>query len=349
MGTVLVARALAVVPVVTALDRFAVIPRVGLRNEAVLVWGGLRGAVALALALALPTALPERDMLIAMTGGVVLATLLLNATTISRLVHWLGLDEPSRTERFLLTGARLSAIEAARDRLGVLDMDDATVEAELEQAATRALEELQRVELSDREERLVVVQRGLAVERRTYQHLSDSGLLPPAVARTLLDEVDDQIEVASMRQRVEDGMRRGRRRHVSRPIRWLVSHLPQPAGEDPRRLAYAETSARRLAADRALEALRLMERLPNVSHTSVREAMDVFTRWEHGADDALAALDEVDGHHALRRIQSVALIRATSRDALTELAHVGVLPPAIARAAAFEIGEPARDPSDNRD
>jgi monovalent cation:H+ antiporter, CPA1 family len=171
VGTVLVARALAVVPVVTALDRFAVIPRVGLRNEAVLVWGGLRGAVALALALALPTALPERDMLIAMTGGVVLATLLLNATTISRLVHWLGLDEPSRTERFLLTGARLSAIEAARDRLGVLDMDDATVEAELEQAATRALEELQRVELSDREERSVV---GAARVGRRAPHLPAS-------------------------------------------------------------------------------------------------------------------------------------------------------------------------------
>ena len=51
---VLVSRAVAVVPLVSALERFAGIPRVGRRNEAVLIWGGLRGGVALALALGLP-------------------------------------------------------------------------------------------------------------------------------------------------------------------------------------------------------------------------------------------------------------------------------------------------------
>jgi NhaP-type Na+/H+ or K+/H+ antiporter len=40
---VLVARAVAIVPLVSALERFARIPPVGRRNEAVLIWGGLRG------------------------------------------------------------------------------------------------------------------------------------------------------------------------------------------------------------------------------------------------------------------------------------------------------------------
>lgn len=71
----------------------------GARNEAVLVWGGLRGGVALALALALPEELPERELLVALTGGVVMATLLLNVTTISWLVSRLGLDQPSDVDR----------------------------------------------------------------------------------------------------------------------------------------------------------------------------------------------------------------------------------------------------------
>ena len=92
---VLLARAVAVLPIVWLLERLAHIPRVGARNEAVLVWGGLRGGVALALALALPEELPERELLVALTGGVVLATLLLNATTIRWLVSRLGSTSPA--------------------------------------------------------------------------------------------------------------------------------------------------------------------------------------------------------------------------------------------------------------
>lgn len=44
-----------------------------------------------------------------------------------------------------------------------------------------------------------MVGRGLHVERRTYQSLSDEGLLPPPVTRTLLHEVDDEIDELSLR------------------------------------------------------------------------------------------------------------------------------------------------------
>ncbi len=148
---VIVARAVAVVPLVSALERFAGIPPVGRRNEAVLIWGGLRGGVALALALALPEALAERETFVAMTGGVVLATLLLNATTISWLVHRLGLDEPSRADRFLAGVARLSGVEAARERLEDLGLEDEVVSSELDEVERTTREELERVDLTDEE------------------------------------------------------------------------------------------------------------------------------------------------------------------------------------------------------
>jgi len=196
---VLLARALAVVPLVWLLERLAHIPRLGWRNEAVLVWGGLRGGVALALALALPEELAERELLVALTGGVVLATLLLNATTIRWLVSRLGLDRPGPVDRYLAALARVSAIEAARRKLDDLGLEpDPGSNAELEAQERAARQEMADLEVDEREEHRIVVGRGLHVERCTYQQLSDDGLLPPAATRTLLHEVDDEIDDLSL-------------------------------------------------------------------------------------------------------------------------------------------------------
>jgi CPA1 family monovalent cation:H+ antiporter len=59
----------------------------------VLFWGGLRGAISLALALSLPVAMPGRRELQAMAFGVVLFTLLAQGTTIRFLLERLGLTE----------------------------------------------------------------------------------------------------------------------------------------------------------------------------------------------------------------------------------------------------------------
>jgi CPA1 family monovalent cation:H+ antiporter len=61
----------------------------------VLFWGGLRGAISLALALSLPVEMPGRRELQAMAFGVVLFTLLAQGTTIHILLERLGLTERS--------------------------------------------------------------------------------------------------------------------------------------------------------------------------------------------------------------------------------------------------------------
>ena len=342
---VIVARALAVVPLVSALERFAGIPRVGWRNQAVLIWGGLRGGVALALALALPEALPQRETFVAMTGGVVLVTLLLNATTISWLVRRLGLSQPSRSDQFLAGVARLSGIEAARQRLEDLELDDSVLSSELEAAERSTREELATLELTDEEELQVVTQRALFVERETYQRLSDAGLLPPSAARTLLHEADDQIEEASLDRPSEEVLRHRERPRVDRLAQRLTGWLPEPAGEDPNQRAYAEASARRLAARRTGEALELFERLPDIEEPTVEKVKETFARWEQ---EAIASLEEVDrrvgqGERELRRRQAEALSRIAVTDALRELADVGLLPEVMvshtAQAVAQDIEE----------
>ncbi len=341
---VLAARAVAVIPLVSALERITRIPPVGMRNEAVLIWGGLRGGVALALALALPDALAERDLFIAMTGGVVLATLLLNATTIGWLVHRLKLDAPSRADQFLAGIARLSGVAAARARLADLDLEEPLVVSALDDADQAARAELARIELTDTEELQVAIRRGLFVERETYQHLSDAGLLPPSATRILLHEVDDQIEDANADQASLQATQHRERPRVDRWVQRLTAWLPEPVGEDPAELAYAEASARRLAARRTCEALEIFERLPGIHASAVAGAKHTFTRWEQEAVAALSELDHDVSHdqRALYQRQAAALSRVAATDALDALAEAGLLPQVVVRRAAAAVTSEVR-------
>ena len=57
----------------------------------VLVWGGLRGALSMVLALSLPATLPHRDLIVTMTTGVVLLSLLVQGLTMAPLLRYLKL------------------------------------------------------------------------------------------------------------------------------------------------------------------------------------------------------------------------------------------------------------------
>lgn len=332
---VLVARPVAVVPVVVALERFAGVPSMGGGSLAVLVWGGLRGGVALALALSLPDTLPQRELFVAMAGGVVLGTLVVNATTIGPLVHRLGLDELSRSERFLAESARITGVAAARVQLRVLGLEQPSVVRALERVEAEAIRSLGEIHLEPQEEVDVVIRRGLFIERETYQHLTDARLLPPPAARTLLDEVDDEIERLEMDGRPAGAEKRRRTPVSDRLLELLTVRLPEPLGEDPTELAYAEASARRLAARRTRDELGLFERLPNVSTAAVEEARKTFRRWEERADRALAELDEraVKDHNGLQERQAQQLSRIAAEDALEELFEAGLLPDRAVRLA----------------
>ena len=338
---VIVARAAGVLPLVSVLERFAGIPKVGWRNEAVLIWGGLRGGVALALALALPETLPQRETFVAMTGGVVLAALLLNATTISWLVRRLGLSEPSRSERFLAGVARLSGIEAARQQLEDLELEDSDISSRLEAAERSTHEELERIELTDEEERQVITHRGLFVERETYQRLSDAGLLPPPATRTLLHEVDEQIEEVRLGRASIEAVRDREPPWLERLTERLIGWLPEPAGEDPKQVAYAEASGRRLAARRAGEALEEFEHLPGIDTEMVENVKQTFVRGERKATDTLEEFDrEMEpGGRELRQRQAEALSRVAATDALRELAEVGLLPEAMVSRTAEAVAK----------
>ena len=82
----------------------------------VLFWAGLRGAVAVAMALSLPADIPQRALLQEITFGVVLFTLLVQGTTVGRVVdRTIGGDDrdrraPASRPRRLATAEQPSAL-----------------------------------------------------------------------------------------------------------------------------------------------------------------------------------------------------------------------------------------------
>lgn len=89
IGAVTLGRALSVYLLVPLSNRFA--EKIPLRWQHVAVWGGLRGALALALALSLTTAFPYREQILNLTFGVVIFSILVQGLTIKPLVRMLKL------------------------------------------------------------------------------------------------------------------------------------------------------------------------------------------------------------------------------------------------------------------
>ena len=85
---VLLGRAVAVYPCCLLFARSAL--RVESKHQHLLFWGGLRGALALALALGLPAELPGREDIITVSFAVVAASIFIQGLTMPPLLHKLG-------------------------------------------------------------------------------------------------------------------------------------------------------------------------------------------------------------------------------------------------------------------
>jgi CPA1 family monovalent cation:H+ antiporter len=171
----------------------------------VMLWGGLRGVISLALALSLPASLEGRDTIRAMTFGVVLFTLVVQATTMPRLLRRLKLVEgsPDDLARHLGVG-RTYAANAAWQHLLELHKNGLLVgaawkELQAEHDALRqTLEHEMEVlyhEQRDFEREIVQAARreSLHAERAALTTALQRGLINEDAFRQLTSEIDYRI------------------------------------------------------------------------------------------------------------------------------------------------------------
>ena len=102
--------------------------RVSNAYRLVILWGGLRGAVSLALALAVSenTGLPGnvRHFVAVLATGFVLFTLLVNGTTLQLLLRLLHLDRLSKVDRAVRDRAIMLSLDAIRQRISAVAESD---------------------------------------------------------------------------------------------------------------------------------------------------------------------------------------------------------------------------------
>ncbi|MFZ6027497.1 MAG: Na+/H+ antiporter [Chloroflexota bacterium] len=205
MAGVIVAR-VAVVYGLSALGNRILDVPIPFRWQHVLSWGGLRGAISLALALSLPVALgPEREQLRVMTYGVVLFTLLSQATTMRPILRLLKVITRSDGQlEYEKRHARLTAARAAESHLKNLyaqglvsahtfELLTPTMQTEIGAYAEAVREVLRSIPELEAEEIDTTQREVLRAQRSALLGLRRDGVISDDVFEALSAEVDARL------------------------------------------------------------------------------------------------------------------------------------------------------------
>jgi CPA1 family monovalent cation:H+ antiporter len=172
----------------------------------VLNWGGLRGAISLALALSLPAAMgTDRNLIQLMAFGVVLFTLVVQGSTMKPLLRRLGIVErtPAQVE-YEMRNAKLTAYRAAAEHLDKLYREGFLSEATWEVLRPELLRQVQVLAVTVREllrrqptlahDELARARRELLrAQRGALQDLQRDGIVSEEVFETLVSEIDADL------------------------------------------------------------------------------------------------------------------------------------------------------------
>ena len=228
------ARALVLFGLLPLLSAARLAQRVDHRYKLVILWGGMRGAVTLALALGVTENRaidPEIQRFVAILAtGFVLFTLLVNGTTLRRVIHLLKLDRLSPLDQALrhqVLALSLSNVrDAVRATAGDYRIGPVPTNQVLDPYEERIVEAAERStfdsEIADRE-RVTLGLVALAVRERELilEHFEQRSVSRHILER-LLSNAEELIDAARLGGRT--GYNRGARRHMAFGWAFRLAH-----------------------------------------------------------------------------------------------------------------------------
>ena len=292
----------------------------------VMSWGGLRGAVSLALALivsqteGIDPALQQQ--ILAVTTGVVLLTILVNGSTTGRLLGVFGFNKMPLPERLALLRAERTVLDgvaarieevAATPELRTVQWADArsALEQRFSDLESRRGDAQKEFEASTEIARADGLwRRALAVERRAYRHAFHEGMLGPEASAILERELDlhlDRLKAGELEppaSRTPDPG--GLRALLGRAMNAIG--LRRGLEFDRLALRYDLSRAEQRA---AADVRRAMKRLSELDPQTVAAIDEAYARYEYAAkeriEDLRVNLPEIAGAIETRLAERIAL------------------------------------------
>jgi Na+:H+ antiporter len=176
---VLLARAAGIYTMVPATTRMFKLPHVSMGERHIMWWGGLKGGLAIAIVLSIPVDMPGRESILYITLGVVLFSLLVNASTIRPLMKKLGFDKFTNEEVAELKHGLIQSQQYAENILGSFHEADLISRSTLQliQKKTQQVFNLEEAASDSAVEERHVYITALRIEMQELKHLYDIGFL----------------------------------------------------------------------------------------------------------------------------------------------------------------------------
>ncbi len=288
------------------------LPHTQITNHAyqtVMVWGGLRGAIAIAIVLSLPD-FAYFDIFVAVVMGVVLFTLLVQGLSMEWLVQKLGLNKLPIADQVAQAIGNVSANQHALSRLPELKRSDQfnkkiiqRLEHQCKQSLKHAehhLASLRKKHLSEQDEVNLITLRCFAMEKSHYIELYNNGHLSESALRDMLPVLSLQIETIRYQGQYHSiAQNRLPRRRLFKALIHILANLPglHPYAEKLRlRLIaheYEISWAHVEASDEVLMYLNTVQHNDKTPQQKLKPIIEQYQRWRDYAQTNITQMNEL--------------------------------------------------------